>query len=136
MIFVILVTEAPYTNQNSYSAYLFSKAVIQTKNIIKDIFFYRNGVCNANKNIKFDNDEFNLIDSWKKLSIEHHINLYLCITSAKKRGLILEGKNSFYKNNFINFNKRINNVIDTNFKITTLSTFTKSILTCDRLVQF
>ncbi|QJC34212.1 sulfurtransferase complex subunit TusD [Enterobacteriaceae endosymbiont of Donacia cinerea] len=136
MIFVILVTEAPYSNQNAYSAYLFTKAVIQTKNIVKNIFFYRNGVCNANKNIKFNNDEFNLINSWKKLSIKHHINLYICITSAKKRGLILEEKNSFYKNNFFGFKKEINNIIDTNFKITTLSTFTKLILTCDHLVQF
>ncbi|QJC36617.1 sulfurtransferase complex subunit TusD [Enterobacteriaceae endosymbiont of Donacia simplex] len=131
MIFVILVTEAPYNSQNSYSAYLFTKAVIQTKNIVKNIFFYRNGVCNANKNIKFDNDGFNLLNSWKELSIKHRIDLYLCISSAKKRGLILKEKN-----NFINLKKRINNIIDSNFKITTLSTFTKSILTCDRLVQF
>lgn len=135
MIFVILVTEAPYNNQNSYSAYLFTKAVIQKKEIIRSIFFYRDGVCNSNKNIKFNDNEFNLITSWKKLSIKYHIDLYICITSAKKRGLILEEKSSFFnKENFINNNQ--NNIIHSCFKLTTLSTLTKSILTCDRLVQF
>ncbi|QJC35803.1 sulfurtransferase complex subunit TusD [Enterobacteriaceae endosymbiont of Donacia sparganii] len=133
MIFVILITEAPYNTQNSYSAYLFTKAVIQKKKIVKNIFFYRDGVCNANKNIKFNKDEFNLLNSWKELSIKYHINLYICITSAKKRGLIL--KDSSYKNNSLDLNQN-NYIIDNKFKITTLSTFTKSILTCDYLVQF
>ncbi|WP_168919349.1 sulfurtransferase complex subunit TusD [Enterobacteriaceae endosymbiont of Donacia thalassina] len=135
MVFVILITNALYNKQNSYSAYLFTKAVIKKKKIVQNIFFYRDGVCNANKNIRFDDNEFNLIKSWKKLSIKYHINLYLCITSAKKRGLIFEKKNNSYKDNFINYNNK-NNIISNYFKITTLSTFTKSILTCDRLVQF
>ncbi|QJC37843.1 sulfurtransferase complex subunit TusD [Enterobacteriaceae endosymbiont of Donacia bicoloricornis] len=134
MIFVILITEAPYNSQNSYSAYLFAKAVIQKKKIIKSIFFYRDGVCNSNKNIKFNDNKFDLITSWKELSIKYHINLYLCITSAKRRGLILEEKSNFNKENFINYGQ--NNIINNYFQITTLSTFTKSILTCDRLVQF
>ncbi|QJC32984.1 sulfurtransferase complex subunit TusD [Enterobacteriaceae endosymbiont of Donacia semicuprea] len=131
MIFVILITGAPFNTQNSYSAYLFVNAAIQKKNFIQSIFFYCDGVCNANKNIKFDKDEFNLIYSWQKLSKKYHINLYLCVTSAKKRGII---KEDYDKNKLLNYQQ--NNMINNRFKITTLSTLAKSILTCDRLIQF
>ncbi|QJC35393.1 sulfurtransferase complex subunit TusD [Enterobacteriaceae endosymbiont of Donacia proxima] len=133
MIFVIFITTAPYNTQNSYSAYSFIKAVIEEKQIVKDIFFYSDGVSNSNKNIYFSENEFNLINHWKKLNIKYHINLYLCITSAQKRGLIT--KNNYYKNSLLNHKKKYD-IIDDTFKITTLSTFTRSILTCDRLVQF
>ncbi|QJC36205.1 sulfurtransferase complex subunit TusD [Enterobacteriaceae endosymbiont of Donacia cincticornis] len=133
MIFVIFITTAPYNGQNAYSAYLFTKAVIKEKKIVKDIFFYHDGVSNSNKNIFFDKNEFNLINHWKKLSIKYHINLYICITSAKKRGLIM--KNNSHKKNLLNHNKKYD-IIDNIFKITTLSKFTTSILTCDYLVQF
>ncbi|QJC31761.1 sulfurtransferase complex subunit TusD [Enterobacteriaceae endosymbiont of Donacia tomentosa] len=131
MFFVLLVTGAPYSTQNAYSAYLFANAVIQKKHIVKSIFFYRDGVYNANKNIKFDKDEFNLIDSWNKLSIKYSIDLFFCITSAIKRGII---ENSDI-NNFLNYGKNCD-IISNQFKITSLSTLTKSLLTCDRLVQF
>ncbi|QJC34978.1 sulfurtransferase complex subunit TusD [Enterobacteriaceae endosymbiont of Donacia piscatrix] len=133
MIFIIFITTAPYNTQNSYSAYSFTKAAIKEKQIVKDIFFYGDGVFNSNKNINFNENEFNLVNHWKKLKIKYHINLYLCVTSATKRGLIV--KNSFYKNNLLNY-KKTYDIIDNTFKVTTLSTFTKSVLTCDRLVQF
>ncbi|QJC34616.1 sulfurtransferase complex subunit TusD [Enterobacteriaceae endosymbiont of Donacia crassipes] len=133
MTFVIFITTAPYNTQNSYSAYLFTKAVIKEKKTVKDIFFYHDGVSNSNKNLHFNENEFNLISHWKKLNIKYHINLYLCITSAKKRGLII--KNNSYKDNLLNHKKKYD-IIDNIFEVTTLSTFTKSILTCDRLVQF
>ncbi|QJC33800.1 sulfurtransferase complex subunit TusD [Enterobacteriaceae endosymbiont of Donacia provostii] len=133
MIFVIFITTAPYNKQNSYSAYLFTKAVIKKKQVIKDIFFYSDGVFNSNKNIIFNEDEFNLISHWKKLNIQYNINLYICTTSLKRRGLIID--NDYNKENLLSYQKKYD-IIDNTFKITTLSTFTKSVLTCDRLVQF
>ncbi|QJC32182.1 sulfurtransferase complex subunit TusD [Enterobacteriaceae endosymbiont of Donacia versicolorea] len=132
MIFIILVTGAPFNTQNSYSAYLFVNAVIKKKNFVQSVFFYRDGVCNANKNVKFNEDEFNLIYSWEKLSKKYHINLYICITSAKKRGLI---KDNYDQVKILNYQSD-DNIINNRFKITTLSTLAKSILTCNRLVQF
>ncbi|QJC32582.1 sulfurtransferase complex subunit TusD [Enterobacteriaceae endosymbiont of Donacia dentata] len=132
MIFIILVTGAPFNTQNSYSAYLFVNAVIKKKNFVQSVFFYRDGVCNANKNVKFNEDEFNLIYSWEKLSRKYHINLYICITSAQKRGLI---KDNYDQVKILNYQSD-DNIINNRFKITTLGTLAKSILTCDRLVQF
>ncbi|QJC29625.1 sulfurtransferase complex subunit TusD [Enterobacteriaceae endosymbiont of Plateumaris pusilla] len=129
MIFSLLVMGSPYGTQNSYSAYFFTNAVIKENHCIKNIFFYRDGVFNANKYIKLDDYKLNLINSWKYLSDKYNINLYFCISSARKRGIIMDNK-SILKNQLSN------DLIKNKFKIASLSILAKSILTCDRLIQF
>ncbi|QJC28285.1 sulfurtransferase complex subunit TusD [Enterobacteriaceae endosymbiont of Plateumaris braccata] len=129
MTFSLLIMGSPYSTQNAYSAYFFTNAVIKEKHYVKDIFFYRNGVYNANKYINLDNYKINLVKCWKYLSNKYHINLYICISSALKRGIILD-------KNQISNNQLINNLIESEFQITSLSILAKSVLTCDRFIQF
>ncbi|QJC29179.1 sulfurtransferase complex subunit TusD [Enterobacteriaceae endosymbiont of Plateumaris rustica] len=129
MIFSLLVTGSPYSTQNAYSAYFFTNAVIKEKHYVKNIFFYCDGVYNANKYIKLDNYKINLVNCWKNLSDKYHINLYFCISSAIKRGIIINNKQIL--NNQLNIN-----LIKNKFQISSLSILAKSILTCDRFMQF
>ncbi|QJC28734.1 sulfurtransferase complex subunit TusD [Enterobacteriaceae endosymbiont of Plateumaris consimilis] len=129
MTFSLLVMGSPYSTQNAYSAYFFTNAVIKEKHYVKSIFFYQDGIYNANKYIQLDNYEINLVKYWKNLSNKYHINLYICISSAIKRGMILD------KNKILN-NQLNHNLIASEFQITSLSILAKSILTCDRFIQF
>ncbi|MBT3883934.1 MAG: sulfurtransferase TusD, partial [Rhodospirillaceae bacterium] len=49
MKFGILVNEGPFTHQASDSAYHFTKAALEKGHEIVRVFFYHDGVNNANK---------------------------------------------------------------------------------------
>ncbi|QJC30934.1 sulfurtransferase complex subunit TusD [Enterobacteriaceae endosymbiont of Macroplea appendiculata] len=128
MIFVLLVTKAPFNAQNAYSAYCFAEALLlQGKHYLKNIFFYCDGVYNANNNF-ITKDRLNLTQLWIELSIKYNIELFICVKSLVQRGL--ECEKILYKQNkhFM--------LINSNFKITNLVTLTNFILSCDRFVQF
>lgn len=127
MKYSILINSSPYGFQNSTSAFLFSKALIKRNHQLVNIFFYSEGVFNANK-INVVNNNHNLIKSWKKLSIDFNIKLYVCIESAFQRGLIL--KADFKRK------KRFQEMLDLGFKLAGLVTFVESVETCDRILQF
>lgn len=64
MKFVILVTGPPYGTQYANSAWLFANAVVNTGHTLHNIFFYREGIYNANYFSMPENDEHDLVRSW------------------------------------------------------------------------
>ncbi|WP_343189050.1 sulfurtransferase complex subunit TusD [Buchnera aphidicola (Chaitoregma tattakana)] len=128
MQYTILVTGPIYGTQNSISSFLFVKSLIKKKHIVRSIFFYADGVYNANIMSSPNYNEIDLLKFWKKISIENNIILKLCIGSSIKRGLII--KNLVKKKGILTRN------VDENFKSMGLLELSKDIILSDRVVQF
>ena len=83
----ILVNEGPFTHQASDSAYRFAKAAIEKGHEIPRVFFYNDGVFNANKLSEPQSDDRNLVALWAELGKTHEIDLVVCIAAALRRGI-------------------------------------------------
>ncbi len=87
MKFGILVNEGPFTHQASDSAYQFAKATIEKGHEIFRVFFYHDGVNNANGLSEPQSDDRNLVKLWSELAVEHDINMIVCVAAAMRRGI-------------------------------------------------
>lgn len=87
MNFGILVNEGPFTHQASDSAYHFAKAAIAKGHKVMRVFFYYDGVNNANRLSEPQADDRNLVKLWGELAKEHKIDLVVCIAAALRRGI-------------------------------------------------
>lgn len=90
MKFIIGVYDAPFTQQGASSAWHFAKAAIKKGHTISQIFFYLNGVYNADKHTPLNADETFWLSEWQLLAEQYGIKLTLCNTAAERRGLTLE----------------------------------------------
>jgi tRNA 2-thiouridine synthesizing protein D len=83
----ILVNEGPYQHQASDSAYLFCKAAIARGHEIQRVFFYHDGVNNANKLTEPPQDDRNIVQRWTQLAQQHGVDLVVCVAAALRRGI-------------------------------------------------
>ena len=83
----ILVNEGPFTHQASDTAYHFAKAAIKKGHEIVRVFFYHDGVNNANKFGDLPSDDRNLVSLWSGLAEEHNVELIVCVAAAMRRGI-------------------------------------------------
>jgi tRNA 2-thiouridine synthesizing protein D len=86
--FTLLVSSAPFSQQNAYSAYRFALAAVQSKHTVNGIFFYQSGTLNGSSLQITPSDEFDLYDAWQTLSQEFRVPLMVCVSAASKRGII------------------------------------------------
>ncbi|QCI25715.1 sulfurtransferase complex subunit TusD [Buchnera aphidicola (Sitobion avenae)] len=129
MNYTILVTGAAYGTQNASTAFLFCKSLLKTNNILYSVFFYCDGVLNANSMITPAIDEFNLIKAWQKLNKKHKVKLYVCNSAALRRGIIEDEKL------LNNKNVKTGNLAFF-FQLSSLIELAHSIKICDRIIQF
>ncbi|MCC7168633.1 MAG: sulfurtransferase complex subunit TusD [Rhodospirillales bacterium] len=87
MKFAILVNEGPFNHQASDSAYQFAKAALEAGHAIFRVFFYYDGVHNANKLAEPPTDDRNVVRNWAKLAEEHKVDLVVCVAAALRRGI-------------------------------------------------
>jgi tRNA 2-thiouridine synthesizing protein D len=85
--FTLIVTSAPFSQQNAYSAYRFALATVQSNHSINGIFFYQSGALNGSSLQITPSDEFDLYAAWGKLSQEYQVPLMVCVSAASKRGI-------------------------------------------------
>lgn len=128
MLYTILVTGPVYGSQEASSALLFSHALLESGHSLHSIFFYRDGVLNANRLVAVSGDEVSMVESWQKLHQDKKIPLRVCISSASRRGVT--GPNGPEECESRCYN------LHPDFELTSLSEFAESVLICDRLVQF
>ncbi len=88
MIFSILVHAPPYSSEAAGTALRFAEAVLRAGHKIHRIFFFADGVHNANRLTVVSRDENNLQDQWRAFLREHAIDGTVCVSSAIKRGII------------------------------------------------
>ena len=87
MKFGILVNEGPFTHQASASAFHFTKTAIEKGHQVLRVFFYYDGVNNANKLSEPQSDDRNLVKMWGDLAKEHNLDLVICVAAALRRGI-------------------------------------------------
>ena len=87
MKYGILVNEGPFTHQASDSAYRFVLAALDKGHEIYRVFFYHDGVNNANKLSEPQSDDRNLVKLWSDLGKEHDLDLVVCVAAALRRGV-------------------------------------------------
>ncbi len=87
MKFGILVNEGPFQHQASDSAYLFTKAALEKGHEIYRVFFYYDGVNNANKLSEPQADDRDLVKLWSALAEEYKLDLVVCVAAALRRGI-------------------------------------------------
>ena len=85
--FGIMVNEGPFQHQASDSAYLFTKAALEKGHEIYRVFFYYDGVNNANKLSEPQADDRDLVKLWSALAEEHKVDLVVCVAAALRRGI-------------------------------------------------
>ena len=67
MRFAIVVTGPAYGTQQASSAFQFAQALIVEGHELSSVFFYREGVYNANQLTSPASDEFDLVRAWQQL---------------------------------------------------------------------
>jgi len=128
MNYTILVTGAAYGTQNASTAFLFCKSLLKTKNTLHSVFFYCDGVLNANNMTQPATDEFNLIKAWQELNKKYQVKLYVCNSAALRRGVVGDEA-------ILNMLKKKGNLADF-FQLSSLIELANSIKICDRIIQF
>ncbi|MFB6434496.1 MAG: sulfurtransferase complex subunit TusD [Candidatus Malihini olakiniferum] len=126
--YCLLVTGPVYGKQESSSALLFARALIEQGHRLDCVFFYREGVLNASELTSPANDEFDLTDAWKRLGTTHQVALNVCIAAALRRGI-----SDREQANLLNL-PTCN--LQHGFSLNGLGELAQSVLMCDRVVQF
>ncbi len=117
MKYAILVTEAPFGGQAAATALAFAEAVLARGHEVERVFFYCDGVHNANRLAAPPGGEANLVRDWSKLAAERGIDLVVCINAGSRRGL-----------------REAN--LAPGFRISGLGQLVESVILADRLVPF
>lgn len=128
MKFALLVTAAPFSTQGAETALRFARAAISNGHTIERIFFYRDGVHNANTFAACPQDESNIPAEWQQLCKTHSIDAVVCVSAGLKRGIVDARENQ--RHNF-----PIGNVAD-HMSVAGLGLLTDSIISADRVVTF
>ncbi len=95
---------------------------------LSSVFFYREGVYNANQLTSPASDEFDLVRAWQQLNAQHGVALNICVAAALRRGVVDEteaGRLGLASSN-----------LQQGFTLSGLGALAEASLTCDRVVQF
>lgn len=117
MKFALLVTAAPFSTQGAETALRFARAAISNGHTIERIFFFRDGVHNANRFSTAPQDEKNIPAEWQQFCQVQAIDAVVCVSAALKRGITEK------------------NIID-NMQIGGLGLLTDAIINADRILTF
>ena len=79
---------APGASQNAESALRFAQTVAQSEHQLNGIFFYADGVHNANFLQVSPADEQAIYTQWTTLATQNQCPLLVCVTAASKRGVL------------------------------------------------
>ncbi|WP_409158796.1 sulfurtransferase complex subunit TusD [Pectobacterium sp. B2J-2] len=126
--YCLLVTGPAYGTQQASSALQFAQALLAEGHWLKSVFFYREGVLNANQLTSPANDEFDLVRAWQQLGVTHQVALNVCVAAALRRGVTDAQQAS--QLNLAGTN------LQPGFVLSGLGELAQSVLTCDRVIQF
>jgi tRNA 2-thiouridine synthesizing protein D len=126
--FSIVVGGAPYGAQSASSAYQFCIAALEAGHEVTGVFFYQEGVLNANQLISPASDEVNLPDLWAKLATRYQFPLEVCVSAALRRGIVDQTEAEQLALQQFNLKPP--------FVLSGLGQLAELSASCDRLVQF
>lgn len=128
MRYTLLVTGPAYGTQHASSALLFARALIAAGHQLESVFFYREGVLNANALTAPASDEVDIVRAWQALHEEQNVALNICVAAALRRGVADEQEAERLQ--------LTGNNLQAGFELSGLGALAEAALGCDRLVQF
>ncbi|MFO3906612.1 sulfurtransferase complex subunit TusD [Enterobacter hormaechei] len=128
MRFALMVTGPAYGTQQASSALQFARALLAAGHELVSVFFYREGVYNANQLTSPASDEFDLVRAWQALHEQHGVELHICVAAALRRGVSDANEAQRLGLPAANLND--------GFSLSGLGALAQAALTCDRMVQF
>ncbi|AJI95998.1 sulfurtransferase tusD [Yersinia ruckeri] len=126
--YCLLVTGPAYGTQQASSAYQFAQALLAAGHQLVSVFFYREGVLNANQLTSPASDEFDLVRAWQQLAKTDSVVLNVCVAAALRRGVCDEHEASQIGLGRAN--------LQPGFTLSGLGSLAEAALTCDRVIQF
>ncbi|AOV95702.1 tRNA 2-thiouridine(34) synthase TusD [Edwardsiella hoshinae] len=124
----LVVSGAPYGTQAASSAYRFAAALLAAGHTLDSVFFYREGVLNANQLTRPAADEFDLVRAWQALAQQHGVTLNVCVAAALRRGVLADDEAA-------QLGLAAGN-LQPGFSLSGLGALAEAMLTCDRIMQF
>ncbi len=88
MIYTLIIHASPVQHQAPETALRFARALLEAGHTLHRVFFYRDGVFNANDLASGAADEPSLPSDWLALAQEHRLDLVVCIAAAIRRGVL------------------------------------------------
>jgi len=128
MRFALVVTGPAYGTQQASSALLFAREVIAQGHQLASVFFYREGVYNANQLTSPASDEVDMVAAWQSLHHQQHVGLHICVAAALRRGITDEEQARHLGLHSSN--------LQSGFTLMGLGALAESLITADRVVQF
>ena len=128
MRFALMVTGPAYGTQQAISALQFARALLEAGHELISVFFYREGVYNANQFTSPASDEFDLVRAWQALHEEQGVELHICVAAALRRGVADATEAARLGLPAAN--------LQPGFSLSGLGALAQTALTCDRMVQF
>ncbi|ARD58741.1 sulfurtransferase TusD [Kosakonia radicincitans DSM 16656] len=128
MRFALMVTGPAYGTQQASSAYQFALALLEAGHTLSSVFFYREGVNNANALTAPASDEFDLVRAWQRLHDEQQVKLHICVAAALRRGVVDDNEAERLALPAAN--------LQAGFSLTGLGALAEAAISCDRVVQF
>lgn len=125
MNYVLAIKSPVYGSQAAFLAYQMAEELLKANHSISQIFFFQDGINNANSLVNPANDEINLVEKWKILAKSHRLQLHLCIAAAQRRGVV-DTQTS----------KDTNTNLAEGFILAGLGEFSQAVLKADRLLTF
>ena len=123
----IVVYGSPQQSQGAWSAYRFARAALRGGHSIYRIFFYHDGVWNGSNGGRPAQDEADLVQRWSDLAGTEKIDLVICISAARRRGIFDQAEASRYGSGAS---------LADGFELSGLGQYTDALLVSDRLITF
>ncbi len=102
---------------------MYAEAILAAGHQINGVFFYQDGVLNANNYVLTPSDEINLLTAWSDFHQRSATPLHICITAGERRGLSDNNEDGFVDN------------INKNFTISGLGELVVLTSSADKVVQ-
>lgn len=126
--FALLVQGPPYGSEASAQALLFARALLARGHRLSQVFFYQEGVYNANGYVCPASDEVDLVAQWRALAKAQGLQLDVCVAAAQRRGVLDDREAQDSGKHGYN--------LSAPFVLSGLGQLADAALTADRLVQF
>jgi tRNA 2-thiouridine synthesizing protein D len=97
LTYAIVIRTGPDQQSQALSAFLFTKELLLQGHQVLRVFFYQQGVYLATNLRVVPQDELNLTVLWQQLSVDHGLELGVCIAAALCSGIVDEQESSRYE---------------------------------------
>jgi tRNA 2-thiouridine synthesizing protein D len=99
--FSIVIYAAPYSSEAAATALRFTKTLLDQGHELYRLFFFGDGVHNANRLSVVAQDDKNIQQAWDELIKTRGLDSVICVSSAIKRGIVDETESQRYELNAV-----------------------------------